>query len=235
MIFLYGWHACQAALNNPKRIVRSIWLARKADRDKLPHRAAKIPTSVCAPRVLSDMLAQKGSADAVHQGIVMEVEPLQAASTPWAEAKCWVVLDHVTDPHNVGAILRVCAALGADGIIQTTRHAPPETGALAKAASGALEHVPIHNVTNLARTLRELKDDGFWIYGFAEGGTVDLPSANISGKVAYVFGAEGEGMRAHTTELCDVLVRLPTTHHFSTLNVSHAVALALYERLRSGG
>lgn len=232
-IFLYGWHACRAALLNPKRVVHNIWLAKESDHAQLPKRVAKIPTSVMAPKAMSDMLAQKGNIDAVHQGIVIQVDALKTAPTPWAEGSCWVVLDHVTDPHNVGAILRVCAALGADGIIQTTRHAPPETGALAKAASGALEHVPIHYVTNLARTLKELKDDGFWVYGFAEGGSVDLPKANISGKTVYVFGAEGEGMRQHTIELCDVLVKLPTTSHFSTLNVSHAVAVALYERLRT--
>lgn len=232
MILLYGWHACRAALTNPKRVVRHIWLAKQSDREKLPEQVARIPITISTPRALSDMLAQKGNIDAVHQGIAIQVEALKAEPTPWSDANCWVVLDHVTDPHNVGAILRVCAALGADGIIQTTRHAPPETGALAKAASGALEHVPIHNVTNLARTLGELKADGFWVYGFAEGGVVTLPQANISGKVAYVFGAEGEGMRAHTMELCDVLVKLPTSGNFSTLNVSHAVALALYERLR---
>lgn len=233
MLLLYGWHACLVALENPSRVVRQVWLTREADRDKLPKRAARIPVTLCAPKVLGDLLAQKGNVDAVHQGIAIQVEPLKTPTKPWSEGMCWVVLDHVTDPHNVGAILRVCAALGADGVIQTTRHAPPITGALAKAASGALEHVPMYDVTNLARTLRELKEDGFWVYGFAESGAVDLPSANISGRVVYVFGAEGEGLRQHTMEMCDVLVKLPTSERFSTLNVSHAVALALYERFRN--
>lgn len=234
MLLLYGWHACLAALQNPRRTVQHIWLTRESDKSKLPEASSRIPVTICSPKVVSEILAQKGSGEAVHQGIAMQVEPLPALNKTWSDGMCWVVLDHVTDPHNVGAILRVCAALGADGIIQTTRHAPPVTGALAKAASGALECVPMYDVTNLARTLRELKDEGFWVYGFTESGTVTLPSAHISGRVVYVFGAEGEGLRQHTMEMCDVLVKLPTTDHFSTLNVSHAVALALYERQRNG-
>ncbi len=138
-----------------------------------------------------------------------------------------VFLDHVTDPHNVGAILRSAAAFGAAGIVTTRRNAPPVTGVLAKAASGALEHVAYCQVTNLAEALRSAKDAGFLVLGFDEGGEA-LQEVPVNAGVALVLGAEGSGLRERTRALCDKMIRLQTTGAISSLNVSNAAAVALY-------
>jgi 23S rRNA (guanosine2251-2'-O)-methyltransferase len=172
---------------------------------------------------------------AVHQGIALEVAPL--AEPPLhvlkkRETGVLVVLDQVTDPHNVGAILRTARALGAEGVIMTERNAPPLGGVLAKAASGALELLPVWKVTNLARTLDELKEDGFWTVGLDERAVKSLNKADLPDKLALIMGAEGEGLRRLTQEKCDFLAKLPTDPLFPTLNVSVAMALALYELVR---
>eukprot|EP01037_Dinobryon_pediforme_P014768 gene14768-14898_t len=143
-----------------------------------------------------------------------------------------VVLDHVNDPHNVGAILRSAAVFGAKAVIMTERHAPKESGVLAKSASGALEVVPMCIINNLAHALRELKELGFWCIGFAESGKKTLAELDLKGKTALIFGGEGDGMRRLTTDLCDFTVRLPSEESFSTLNVSNAAAVGLYEVYR---
>ena len=171
--------------------------------------------------------------DAPHQGVVIEVEPLEDAwlDDVLAEAPeraVLLVLDQVTDPHNVGAILRSAAAFGAVGIVTQDRHSPPESGALAKAASGALERVPWVRVVNLARTLEQIGEAGFWRIGLAGEAEADLKSALGPSKVALVLGAEGPGMRQNTREHCDALARLPITDSIESLNVSNAAAVALY-------
>ena len=178
-------------------------------------------------------------AGAVHQGIIAQVEPLPAlhiddliALAQGQDNAIIVVLDQVTDPHNVGAILRSAAAFGALGVVVPDRHAPEETTALAKSASGALERMPLVRVTNLARALDELKDGGFWICGLAADGAVSLAEAKLTGKIALALGAEGDGLRRLTRETCDHLVRLPMVGNMESLNVSNAAAVALYEFVR---
>lgn len=228
-IILYGWHACLAALENKSRFIHHIWLARESDKEKLPPTLSKkIAISITSSKAISEKCNLQNQ-EAVHQGIAIKTDMLEYNNISLSKGRIWVILDQVTDPHNIGAILRVCAALDADGVVQTHRNAPSETGTLAKAASGALEHIPIYRVTNLARTIQEFKDEGFWVYGFTEQGQVEIGQANLSGKIALVFGAEGSGMRHNTMNMCDALVKLSTNPNFPTLNVSHAVALALYE------
>ncbi len=171
--------------------------------------------------------------DAPHQGVVIEVEPLEES---WledvlqsAEERAVVlVLDQVTDPHNVGAILRSAAAFGAAGLVTQDRHSPPESGVVAKAASGALERVPWVRVVNLARALEEIGEADFWRIGLA--GDVDMALREALGpaRVALVLGAEGAGLRPNTREHCDALARLPISDSVESLNVSNAAAVALY-------
>jgi 23S rRNA (guanosine2251-2'-O)-methyltransferase len=171
--------------------------------------------------------------DAPHQGIVIEVEPLEEiwlgellGGAP--ERAPLLVLDQVTDPHNVGAILRSAAAFGSIGIVTQDRHSPPESGVLAKAASGALERVPWVRVVNLARALEEIGEAGFWRIGLAGDADTDLKDALGPPRVALVLGAEGPGLRPNTREHCDALARLPISDAIESLNVSNAAAVALY-------
>ena len=171
--------------------------------------------------------------DAPHQGVVIEVDPLEDAwlDDVLADAPdraVLLVLDQVTDPHNVGAILRSAAAFGAIGIVTQDRHSPPESGALAKAASGALERVPWVRVVNLARALEQIGEAGFWRIGLAGEADTDLKDALGPPRVALVLGAEGPGMRQNTREHCDAVARLPISDSIESLNVSNAAAVALY-------
>jgi 23S rRNA (guanosine2251-2'-O)-methyltransferase len=173
-------------------------------------------------------------ADAPHQGLIAEVDPLEEI---WLgdlleqgrdDRRPLVVLDQVTDPHNVGAILRSAAAFDALGIITQDRHAPPESGALARSASGALETVPWVRVVNLARSLEEIAEAGFWRIGLTGHAELTLAQAMGDARIAIVLGAEGEGMRQNTETHCDQLARLPISHKVESLNVSNAAAIALY-------
>lgn len=171
--------------------------------------------------------------DAPHQGVVIEVEPLEEI---WLddlvksaqERALILVLDQVTDPHNLGAILRSAAAFGAIGIVTQDRHSPPESGVVAKAASGALERVPWARVVNLARTLEEIGEAGFWRIGLTGDAPIELKDALGPPRVALVLGAEGPGLRPNTREHCDALARLPISDTVESLNVSNAAAVALY-------
>ena len=224
---LWGRHAVAAALDNPNRKVLKAW----ATRDTAGF--MQFPPEVQV--TLADVadLGRLVPHDAPHQGVVIEVEPLEdawlgdiLAESP--ERGVLLVLDQVTDPHNVGAILRSAAAFGAIGIVTQDRHSPVESGALAKAASGALERVPWARVVNLARALEEIGEGGFWRIGLAGEAETDLKDALGPPRVALVLGAEGPGMRQNTREHCDALARLPIGDAIESLNVSNAAAVSLY-------
>jgi len=224
---LWGKHAVASALDNPLRKVLKAWATREA--------ASFMQFPKDVPVTLADAadLGRLVPADAPHQGVVIEVEALEDA---WldgllnaaGERSLLLVLDQVTDPHNVGAILRSAAAFGAIGIVTQDRHSPPESGVIAKAASGALERVPWARVVNLARALEEIGGAGFWRIGLAGDATTELKDALGPPRVALVLGAEGPGLRPNTREHCDALARLPITDAIESLNVSNAAAVALY-------
>jgi 23S rRNA (guanosine2251-2'-O)-methyltransferase len=236
--WLYGRHAVTAALANPARRVRRLVAIPDTAvelRDLAAKAAATMPPG--APEILDrarlDMLLP---GDAVHQGMALAAEPLPARDIDdvldsLADAPpphIVVLLDQVTDPHNVGAILRSAAAFAARAVVITEHGAPPVTGALAKAASGALEAVPLIRVTNLARTLDRLKEAGFWCLGLDEAAEKTIAEIDAGQRIALVLGAEGVGLRRLTRERCDFIARLPTRGALSSLNVSNAAAIALY-------
>jgi 23S rRNA (guanosine2251-2'-O)-methyltransferase len=222
----WGRHAVTAALANPGRRAVKLWATREAAaRMELPK---ELPVTFADVADLGRLVPQ----DAPHQGLVLEVEPLedlfldellgQEGDRPL------LVLDQVTDPHNVGAILRSAAAFDARGIITQDRHSPPESGALARAASGALESVPWVRVVNLARALEEVAEAGFWRIGLAGEAQRTLGEALGHARIALVLGAEGEGLRQNTATHCDELARLPISNRVESLNVSNAAAISLY-------
>jgi len=224
---LWGKHAVAAALDNPKRKLLRAWATREA--------AGFMQFPKDLPVTLAEVtdLARLVPHDAPHQGVVIEVEAIEDAwldelLSPADERAVLLVLDQVTDPHNVGAILRSAAAFGAAGIVTQDRHSPPESGVVAKAASGALERVPWVRVVNLARALEEIGEAGFWRIGLAGDAGTDLKDALGSPRIALVLGAEGPGLRPNTRELCDALARLPISDAIESLNVSNAAAVALY-------
>lgn len=222
----WGRHAVEAALDNPQRTKRRLIATHEAAaRYELP-RDLQVEYADAAGlgRLVPD--------DAPHQGLVLEVEPLEEV---WLEKiledqtrRPLLILDQVTDPHNVGAILRSAAAFDALAIITQDRHAPPESGALAKAASGALERVPWVRVVNLARALDEIAEAGFWRIGLTGHAERPLEQALGETRPALVLGAEGEGLRQNTESHCDELARLPISSAIESLNVSNAAAIALY-------
>lgn len=230
-VWLYGIHACKAALNNPNRILFEV--AQLAD--KSSERITFDPSIPVSKIKTVDRMwfDKKFGVGAVHQGIAIQVSELSDFSFEDLELdnitnQIVIILDQVSDPHNVGAIIRSAAAFGVKAIVMTNRNAPEETGTLAKSASGALELVPIIRSPNLFQAIEKLKKIGFWTYGFAETGSTPMQKANFSGKIALVMGAEGKGMRRLTSESCDFLIHLETSNKFSTLNVSNAAAIALY-------
>jgi 23S rRNA (guanosine2251-2'-O)-methyltransferase len=215
-----------AALVNPARRAVKLWATRDAAaRMDLPQ---DLPITFADGADLGRLVPQ----DAPHQGLVLEVEPLEDVFLDELLGRegrrPLLVLDQVTDPHNVGAILRSAAAFGALGIVTQDRHSPPESGALARAASGALEVVPWVRVVNLARALEEIAEAGFWRIGLAGEAQRTLQEALGSTKAALVLGAEGEGLRPNTASHCDELARLPISSAIESLNVSNAAAIALY-------
>jgi 23S rRNA (guanosine2251-2'-O)-methyltransferase len=221
-----------AALANPERRIERLLATREVAERHAQEFAGR------NPQILSrEELAQRLPAGAVHQGLAVLVAPLEDPVLEDVLARCGdnalvLALDQVTDPHNVGAILRTAAAFGAQGTIATERHAPADTGVLAKAASGALEIVPLVRTVNFARTLEQLKDAGFWLYGLDERGDSPIGALDLAGRVCIVLGAEGEGLRRLTAEKCDRLVTIPTSAALGALNVSNAAAIAAYEWAR---
>ena len=224
---LWGKHAVSAALDNPERKVLRAWTTREASA------FMQFPKDVAVTLAEAPDLGRLVPHDAPHQGVVIEVEPLEEV---WldglingaAERSLLLVLDQVTDPHNVGAILRSAAVFGAVGIVTQDRHSPPESGVVAKAASGALERVPWARVVNLARALEEIAEAGFWRIGLTGDADTELKDALGPARVALVLGAEGTGLRPNTREHCDALAKLPISDAVESLNVSNAAAVALY-------
>ena len=224
--FLYGMHTVEAALQNPKRRILRLLATGNAARRLGPLPAsAGIEAEIVAPRDL-DRLADPG---AVHQGVLVEARRLEDLRLDQIERNATVVLlDQVTDPHNVGAIMRSAAAFAAAAVVTTARHSPQASAVLAKAASGAVEWVPFVKVTNLARAIDELKSYGFTIAGLDSEAALPIEQAQIRPPVALVLGAEGKGLRRLTRASCDTLVRLDLPGPIKSLNVSNAAALALY-------
>jgi len=226
LVVLYGWHTVTAALTNPKRRIRRLLATENA----LRRLADEGIASPIAPEVMrSDALAARLTPDAVHQGLIAEADPLPSpAIEDLPAAGIVLVLDQITDPHNVGAILRTAAAFAVGAVITTARHSPEATGVLAKSASGALELVPIVIVQNLARALAALKDCGFLTVGLDSAAPDDLAAIELRQPLALVLGAEGRGLRQLTGATCDRLARLDLPGTIKSLNVSNAAALALY-------
>jgi 23S rRNA (guanosine2251-2'-O)-methyltransferase len=226
LALLYGWHTVTAALANPARRIRRLLLTENAAR-RLADEGIALP--ITPELVRPDALAARLTPDAVHQGLIAEADPLLSpdiADLP--AAGIVLVLDQITDPHNVGAILRTAAALAVAAVVTTARHSPEATGVLAKAASGALELVPIVTVQNLARGLAALKERGFLTVGLDSGAADDLAAVALHAPLALVLGAEGKGLRQLTGATCDRLARLDLPGAIKSLNVSNAAALALY-------
>lgn len=237
--WLWGAHAVLAALANPQRLPSRLLLSEEAAqryagelRPLLAERPELRPESV-----RRESFAKLLPEGAVHQGIALATPPLLQPTLEDLLARdtngrsVLVVLDQVTDPHNVGAILRSAAVFGAAALVTTERHAAPETGVLAKAASGGLEHLPYIRVTNLARGLAQMKEAGYWCLGFASEVEAELGTMTPPERAVLILGAEGAGLRRLTREACDLLVRLPVHGAIRDLNVSNAAAVGLYELL----
>jgi 23S rRNA (guanosine2251-2'-O)-methyltransferase len=245
--WVYGRHAVAAALGNPARRWRrlAVLLGHETEAAGLIAAAKAGRLGHAEPVQVLDRaaFAQLLGDGAVHQGWAVEVEPLaapelddivRAAETRVGRAVA-IVLDQVTDPHNVGAVLRSAAAFGAIAVIVARDGAPPASGVLAKAASGALDLVPLVRVVNLARALDRLKEAGFWCCGLDESAGDNLAALDLGPRVVLVLGSEGGGLRRLVRERCDFLARLPTRPALASLNVSNAAAVALYELMRQEG
>ncbi len=227
LVRLYGLHTVRAALDNPARRIRSMLVTRNAlerldisDITALPFTAELVE-----PREIDKLTGS----DAVHQGVLIEAEPLKPKRLDaLGDSNLVLVLDQVTDPHNVGAILRSAVAFGAGALITTARHSPQESGVLAKSASGALEHIDHIEVKNLAEALGELHEAGFQTIGLDSDGPAELEKTFSGDRIALVLGAEGKGLRQKTRETVTALARLDMPGAIRSLNVSNAAAVALY-------
>jgi 23S rRNA (guanosine2251-2'-O)-methyltransferase len=229
-VILYGWHTVKAALENPARRIRRLCATENALR-RLTEDG--VTSNVEPELVRPDAIAALLTSDAVHQGLYVEADPLPSPALEDLPAEgVLLVLDQITDPHNVGAVLRSAAAFAIAAIVTTARHSPQATGVLAKSASGALEHVPIAVVQNLARALETLKERGFRVVGLDSSGTEDLATLDLSAPLALVLGAEDKGLRQLTRATCDQVARIALPGAIRSLNVSNAAALALYVATR---
>jgi 23S rRNA (guanosine2251-2'-O)-methyltransferase len=225
-VILYGWHTVTAALANPARRIRALWATENAAR-RLAEEGITLPSK--PELVRPDVIAARLSPDAVHQGLLAEADGLPALGLEDLSATgIALVLDQITDPHNVGAIVRTAAAFGVAAIVTTARHSPQATGVLAKSASGALELVPLVAVPNLARALATMKTQGFFLIGLDSASAIELSSAPLRLPLGLVVGGEGRGLRQLTRNSCDLVARLALPGPIKSLNVSNATALALY-------
>lgn len=237
-VWLYGHHPVAAALANPlRKILRIAGTAEalaKLNEDPNIPRSTLAQARVGARRDIDALVGE----NAVHQGVAVLARTLDQDITDVLQSTankpnaCLMVLDQVTDPHNVGAILRSAAAFGAIAVIAPDRHAPEESGAMAKSASGALEKIAYVKAVNLVRALEHIKEHGFWLVGLDAEGNQILGDMKLDGRIALVLGAEGEGLRRLVRETCDHVARLPMAGDMESLNVSNAAAVALYEKIR---
>ncbi len=223
---LYGFHTVTAALANPQRKIHKLFLTENAARRLAEENIdMRVPPEMVRPSVIDQRLGP----DAVHQGMLVEADPLPSPDIDTlAQEGIVLVLDQITDPHNVGAIMRSAAAFNVKAIVTTARHSPEATGVLAKSASGALELVPFITVQNLARALAELNDNGFMTVGLDSEGGETLSAVKLQAPLALVLGAEGKGLRQLTRETCRFVARLDMPGEIKSLNVSNAAVLALY-------
>ncbi len=230
-LIIYGRHAVISALKNPKRKIQKLLITaeNRAEIDKL---GLKIPYTVADKKDFAKFLPE----DAVHQGFALYCHRLEsydiADLMAMAENKTQchlLILDQVTDPQNIGAIIRSCAAFETLGLVVQDKNSPLESGAMDKAAAGTIEFVPVARVTNLSRAIETLKDNGFWVMGMDGYADTTIDKINKSGKIAIVMGSEGKGMRRLVQENCDSSVKLPISSNVESLNVSTAAAIALYE------
>ena len=230
---LYGWHTVKAALENPARRIRRLYATENAAR----RLRAEVDHLAFEPEIVRpDAIAARLGPDAVHQGLLAEADHLPSPELDELAAHGIVlVLDQITDPHNVGAILRSAVAFGARAVVTTARHSPEATGVLAKSASGAIEHVSIVTIQNLARGLAALKERGFLVVGLDSDGTDDLSAVALRLPLAIVLGAEGKGLRQLTRATCDTVARLDLPGAIKSLNVSNAAVLALHVATRATG
>lgn len=227
---IYGAHPVEEALKNPKRkIIKLTCTLNGAERLKPFIKPLGITPEIVNPKVLD----RKVEPDAVHQGMILEAKPLRQPQLGEIEQSGVVVmLDQVTDPHNVGAILRTCAAFEVTAVVTTARHSAEASGVLFKAASGAYEHVPFVKVTNLARAMEELRDAGFRLVGLDSEAEIALGAVDKTPPLVLVLGAEGKGLRELTRKNCDVVAKLDFSGAIRSLNVSNAAAVALYALTR---
>lgn len=230
-MWIYGVHAVQAVLKNPKRVVLRFIIANKEHVSNFSFSKSIIP-EVIPKQQFSDLFGK----DAIHQGVAVLVEHNNEIFIEDIlrdqDDRPIVILDQITDPHNIGAILRSAAVFDAKCLIVTENNSPSETSVLAKTASGALEIVPIVRVVNLAQCMKLLKKNNYWCVGLDERGTDYLNDLNLLGRYAFVIGSEGYGMRRLTKESCDILAKLPVSDSFSTLNAAQACTVTLYESFR---
>lgn len=226
--WIYGRHACVEAINNKERKISRILVTENIYNDIQGKINSEEPTYNV---VSSDEISKILNEDAVHQGIAIEVSPLPEKSIEDIDddVKVVVLLDQVTDPHNIGAIIRSSAAFGAGAVITTKSNSPAESGTMAKSSSGALEHIYYIRVGNLVQAIDALKERGFWCLGLDGGGETTIDRLPDYEKIAIIMGAEGKGMRRLTTEHADMIVSLPISNKVESLNVSNAAAIALYE------
>ncbi len=231
-VWLHGFHAVEAALTNPGRRLKRLLVTEEAEAE-LATRVAQ-PWPLAPERVERDKIDHLLGRDTVHQGVALlaDLLPPPSLAAVLDRPGPLLVLDQVTDPRNVGAVLRNAAAFGAAGVVTQDRNSPEETGVMARAASGALERIPLVRAINLARTLAALKAAGLWVVGLDAGGSVLRGEALRERRVALVLGAEGAGLRRLTRETCDELAGLPMPGGMESLNVSAASAVALYELVR---
>jgi 23S rRNA (guanosine2251-2'-O)-methyltransferase len=225
-VILYGWHSVKAAIENPARKFHRLLATENALR-RLAEERLTLPVEPAVVR--PEAIAALVGPEAVHQGLLVEADPLPSlAIEDIVPDGVLLVFDQITDPHNVGAILRTAAAFAVTAVITTARHSPEATGVLAKAASGALECVPIVTVPNIARALEALKDKNVLVVGLDSASDITLAAVPLRDPVALVLGAEGKGLRQLTRTTCDYVARIEFPGRIKSLNVSNAAALALY-------